>query len=209
MLSFYHYCLQPDPKGTFPWRGCIAYSLCLPTFMTRVLFWKAEEGLPTSHFQLPTSDFRTIQKLFFPLLLGRLCSRRFFLSRLFHIRAVYTRENMPRLTIAAAYIRRESNTPYKWYKIYAHGLFNPRPAEAAAYPGRRVLGWAYPSRGLPWTWKCSYKCTQTLSAACWSRERLLRMLCFQLHSRPSRPRDARCSGGKMSFVYIYKVENGG
>ena len=121
MLSFYHYCLQPDPKGTFPWRGCIAYSLCLPAFMTRVLFLKAEEGLPTSDFQLPTSDFRTIQKLFFPLLLGRLCSRRFFLSRLFHIRAVYTRENMPRLTIAAAYIRRESNTPYKWYKIYAHG----------------------------------------------------------------------------------------
>ena len=34
---------------------------------------------------------------------------------------------------------------------------------------RRVLGWAYPSRGLPWTWKYSYKCTQTLSAACWSQ----------------------------------------
>ena len=48
-----------------------------------------------------------------------------------------------------------------------------------------------------------------LSVACWSRERLLRMLCFQLYPRPSRPRDARCSGGKMSFVYIYKVENGG
>ena len=25
------------------------------------------------------------------------------------------------------------------------------------------------SRGLPWTWKCSCKCTQTLSAACWSQ----------------------------------------
>ena len=36
------------------------------------------------------------------------------------------------------------------------------------------------------------------------------MLCFQLYTRPSWPRDTRCSGGKMSFVYIYiyKVENG-
>ena len=34
-------------------------------------------------------------------------------------------------------------------------------------------------------------------------------ICFQLYPRPSRPRDVRCSGGKMSFVYIYKVENGG
>ena len=32
----------------------------------------------------------------------------------------------------------------------------------------------------------------------WSRERQLRMLCFQLHPRPSRLRDARCSGGKMT-----------
>ena len=47
-------------------------------------------------------------------------------------------------------------------------------------------------------WKCSYKCTQTLSAACWSRERLLCTLCFQLYSRSSRLRDARCSGGKMT-----------
>ena len=30
---------------------------------------------------------------------------------------------------------------YKWYKIYAHGLFNPRLAQAAVYPGREVLGW--------------------------------------------------------------------
>ena len=37
----------------------------------------------------------------------------------------------------------------------------------------RSFGLAYPSRSLPWTWKCSYKCTKTLSAACWSRERLL------------------------------------
>ena len=81
--------------------------------------------------------------------------------------------------------------------------------KAAAYPGRGLLWWAYPSRGLPWTWKRSYKCTQTLFAACWSRERLLRMLRFQLYPRPSRPRDARCSGGKMCFVYIYTVENGG
>ena len=88
------------------------------------------------------------------------------------------------------------------HKRYVHGLFNPRPAQAAAYPGRGVLGWAYPSRGLPGTWKCSYKCTQTLTAACWSRERLLRTLCFHLYPRPSRPRDVRCSGGKMSFVYI-------
>ena len=28
--------------------------------------------------------------------------------------------------------------------------------------------------------------------------------CFQLYPRPSQPRDARCSCGKMSFVYIYK-----
>ena len=66
------------------------------------------------------------------------------------VRAVYTRENKPRLTW-------DANTLYKWYKIYVHGLFNPRPAQAAAYPGRGVLGWAYPSRSLPWTWKCSYK----------------------------------------------------
>ena len=49
------------------------------------------------------------------------------------------------------------NTPYKWYKIYVHGLFNPRPAQSAAHPGRWVLGWTYPSHGLPWpfpdTWK--------------------------------------------------------
>ena len=32
---------------------------------------------------------------------------------------------------------------------------------------------------------------------------------FNYIPRPSRPRDARCSGGKMSFVYIYTVENGG
>ena len=31
------------------------------------------------------------------------------------------------------------------YKIYVHGLFNPRPGQAAAYPGRGVLGWAYPN----------------------------------------------------------------
>ena len=64
--------------------------------------------LPTSNFQLPTSDFRLptsvamkggdrptrllpyakmllVPKTFFSLLLGRLCSRRFWLSRLFHI----------------------------------------------------------------------------------------------------------------------------
>ena len=51
------------------------------------------------------------------------------------------------------------NTPYKWYKIYSHGLFNPRPAQVAAHAGRWVLGWTYPSRGLPWTWKCLCKCT--------------------------------------------------
>ena len=58
------------------------------------------------------------------------------------------RENKPRLTW-------DANTPYKWYKMYVHGLFNPRPAQAAAYPGRGVLGWTYPIRGLPWTWKRS------------------------------------------------------
>ena len=61
--------------------------------------------LPTSDFQLPTSDFRlptsvamkggkmllVPKTFFFSLLLGRLCSRRFWLSRLFHIeRSWYT-----------------------------------------------------------------------------------------------------------------------
>ena len=65
--------------------------------------------LPNSNFQLPTSDFRlptsvalkdgdrptrllpyakilfVTKNVFFSLLLGRLCSRRFWLSRLFHI----------------------------------------------------------------------------------------------------------------------------
>ena len=85
-------------------------------------------------------------------------------------------------------------TRFNGKKIYVHGLFNPWPAQDAAYPGQGLLGWAYPSRGLPWTWKCSYKCTQMLSAAwlaetlcwslCWSRERMLRMLYFQLYPRP-------------------------
>ena len=75
---------------------------------------------------------------------------------------------------------------------------NPRLSQAAAYPGSGDLGWAYPSRGLSWTWKCSYKCNLTLSAACWSRERLLRMLFFELYPRLSRPRDARHSGRKMT-----------
>ena len=60
---------------------------------------KAEESLPTSNFRLPTSDFRlptsvamkggkmllVPKTFFFSLLLGRLCSRRFWLSRLLHI----------------------------------------------------------------------------------------------------------------------------
>ena len=54
----------------------------------------------------------------------------------------------------------------------------PRLAQAEAYPGRGVLGCPHPVRGLSWTWKCSYKWTQTLSAACWSRQRLLRMRVF-------------------------------
>ena len=74
-----------------------------------------------------------------------------------------------------------------------HGYFKPRLIlaeefwvgliQAAAYLGResvRING------------------SKTLSAACWSRERLLRMLCFQLYPRPSRLRDARCSGGKVT-----------
>ena len=82
---------------------------------------------------------------------------------------------------------------------------------------RRVLGWAYPSRGLPWTWKYSYKCTQTLSAACWSQAvvacskaeavndcyscscSVFNYIPDQLLPRPSRLRDARCSGGKMTW----------
>ena len=50
-------------------------------------------------------------------------------------------------------------TPRIWYKIYIHVLFNPRPAQVSAHPGRWVLGWTYPSRGLRWTWKCPCKCT--------------------------------------------------
>ena len=38
-----------------------------------------------------------------------------------------------------------------------------------------------------------------LSAVCWSCERLLHMLCFQLYPRPFRARDAHCSGGKMIY----------
>ena len=38
------------------------------------------------------------------------------------------------------------------------GLFNPWPAQTAAYPDRGVLGWAYPSRGLPWTWNALKRC---------------------------------------------------
>ena len=64
------------------------------------------------------------------------------------------------------------------YKSEVHGLLHPQLAQAVAYPGLGVLGCAYLGRGLLWTWKCSYKCTQALSAACSSRERLLRMRLF-------------------------------
>ena len=36
-----------------------------------------------------------------------------------HNRAVYTRENKPRLIL-------DANTPYIWYKIYVHGFLKPR-----------------------------------------------------------------------------------
>ena len=61
------------------------------------------------------------------------------------------------------------------------------------------------SRGLPCTWKSSYKCTQTLFATFWSRERLLHMLCFQLYPRPSRPRDGRCRDWKMTVEVSAQV----
>ena len=61
------------------------------------------------------------------------------------------------------------------------------------------------SCGLPCTGKCSYKCTRTLSATFWSRERLLHMLCFQLYPRPSRPRDRRCSDWKMTVEVSAQV----
>ena len=56
---------------------------------------------------------------------------------------------------------------------------------------RLIQPMASSSRGLPWTWRHSYKCTWTLSMAFWSCERLLRMLCFQyyipdLHGREMR-----------------------
>ena len=47
------------------------------------------------------------------------------------------------------------NTPYKWYKIYVHSLFNPPLVQAVVYPGQGVLGGAYPSHGLL-PWMCSY-----------------------------------------------------
>ena len=89
---------------------------------------------------------------------------------------------------------------------------------------RLIQPTASSSRGLSWprsfglglskprTWKCSYKCTKTLSAACWSRERLLRLLerllCFQLYPRPSRLRDACCSGGKAGRSFSNDDGNG-
>ena len=39
------------------------------------------------------------------------------------IRAVYTRENKPRLT-------EDAKTPSKWYKIEVHGLLHPQVAQA-------------------------------------------------------------------------------
>ena len=41
-----------------------------------------------------------------------------------------------------------------------------------------VLGCAYPNRGLPWTWRYSYKWTKKLSSPADGRERLLYMFCF-------------------------------
>ena len=46
-------------------------------------------------------------------------------------------------------------------------LIQPMASSRRGLSWRRVLGWAYPCRGLPWTWKSSSKCTQTLFPACW------------------------------------------
>ena len=64
------------------------------------------------------------------------------------------------------------NTPYKWYKIYVHSLFNPPLVQAVAYPAQGVLGGAYPSHGLlPWMWsynglKCCLWLAETMNDCC-------------------------------------------
>ena len=133
-----------------------AFCLSLPLFCTTTTVFC---GTKTSNFLVTHDFYRGIVVCAYPIL-----SPVFMFTFIFHCRSFspcwplvvvasichtrnfisYTRENKLRLTIAA-------NTQYKWYKIYVHGLFNPRPAQAAAYPGRGVLGWAYASRGLSWT----------------------------------------------------------
>ena len=98
--------------------------------------------------------------------------------------AVYTRENKPRTP-------RINGTKSTFTAYSTDGYFKPRLIlaeefwvgliQAAAYLGResvRING------------------SKTLSAACCPQ--MLRMLCFQLYPRPSRLRDARCSGGKVT-----------
>ena len=68
-----------------------------------------------------------------------------------------------------------------------------------SWPGSFGLGLSLPRLTLDvnvFVKMCSNVVSGLLMFSCWSRERLLRMLCFWLYSRPSRPRDARCSGGK-------------
>ena len=48
-----------------------------------------------------------------------------------------------------------------------------------------------------------------LSAVCCGRDRLLRMLCYQLYLRSSRPREACCSGGKLTGRTYERAENFG
>lgn len=65
----------------------------------------------------------------------------------------------------------------------------------------RSFGLSLSKPQLNLTWKCPYKYTHRLSAACWTRERLLHMLAHALFSiiyQTFRPKDERCIGGKMT-----------
>ena len=110
-----------------------AFCLSLPLFCTTTTVFC---GTKTSNFLVTHDFYRGIVVCAYPIL-----SPVFMFTFIFHCRSFspcwplvvvasichtrnfisYTRENKLRLTIAA-------NTQYKWYKIYVHGLFNPRPA---------------------------------------------------------------------------------
>lgn len=85
---------------------------------------------------------------------------------------------------------RINGTKFMFTASLSPGLFWPRS-----------FGLSLSKPRLNLTWKCSYKCTHRLSAACWTRERLLHMLAHALFSiiyQTFRPKDERCIGGKMT-----------